>query len=156
AGVLLAMRYLPIGVAVAPELRGNALSRFFQSMLVLDESWSLANRGDGTVDRATLLGAGLALYISWQAGTIIGVFGGGLLGDPESLGLDAAFPALFLALLAPKLNTNRTRAAALLGFSIALVLLPFVRPGVPLVAATLGCLVGWKASPVGQGVERTP
>lgn len=156
AAVLLAMRYLPIGVSVAPELRGNAVSRFFQSQLVIDESWAVANRGDGKIDRATLVGAGLALYVSWQIGTVAGVFGGDLVGDPQSLGLDAAFPALFLALLAPQLRNQRTLAAALIGVAVALSLMPFVRPGVPVIAATVGCLAGWRNREVEHAVESIP
>lgn len=156
AAVLLAMRYLPIGISVAPELRGNAVTRFVQSQLVIDESWAVANRGDGTVDRATLAGAGIALYVSWQLGTLVGVFGGDLVGDPMSLGLDAAFPALFLALLLPQLRNRRTRASAIIGAAVALSLVPFVRPGVPVIVATVGCLAGWRSREVDHSVESIP
>src|SRR5688500_15213166 len=104
AAVLLAARYGPIGLSVAPVLRGPVLGRFAQSQLVIDESWAVASRGGGPVNRATLLGAGLALYVSWQFGTVLGVIGGDFLGDPEDLGLDAAFPALFLVLLVSQLK----------------------------------------------------
>lgn len=156
AAALLAMRYLPIGISVAPELRGNVLTRFAQSQLLLDESWAVANRGDGTIDRPTLVGAGLALYVSWQLGTIIGVFGGDLIGDPQTLGLDAAFPALFLALLVPQLRNRRTRSAALIGAAVALLLIPFARPGLPVIAATIGCLAGWRSRGVAHSVESIP
>ena len=80
--------------------------------------------------------------MTWVLGTALGVLGGGFLGDPERLGLDAAFPALFLALLVGQLTTRRAVAAALAGGGIALVLLPFTPPGVPIVVAVLGCLLG--------------
>ena len=57
-----------------------------------------ANRGGGTFDRGRLIGAGLALYVAWVGSTAVGALGAGFLGDPTTLGLDAAFPALFLAL----------------------------------------------------------
>lgn len=143
AAVLLASRYLPIGLTVAPALEGSPASRFLQSQLVIDESWAVANRGDGTVDRATLLGAGVALYASWQAGTLIGLIGGDFIGDPNRLGLDAAFPALFLGLLVPQLRTRQAVLATIAGAAIALVLTPFARVGVPVVAASAACLAGW-------------
>ncbi len=143
AAVLLASRYLPIGLTVAPALEGSPASRFLQSQLVIDESWAVANRGDGTVDRATLLGAGVALYASWQAGTLIGLIGGDFIGDPNRLGLDAAFPALFLGLLVPQLRTRQALLAAVAGAAVALVLTPFTRVGVPVVAASAACLAGW-------------
>jgi predicted branched-subunit amino acid permease len=156
AAVLLAARYGPIGISVAPALKGNPVTRFFHSQLVIDESWAVASRRDGSVDRERLIGAGVALYVSWQVGTIVGVFGGDLIGDPERLGLDAAFPALFLALLASQLRERRALAAALFGTAIALALVPFARPGVPVIAATLGCLAGWRARGINHAIESIP
>lgn len=144
AAVLLAARYVPIGLSVAPVLRGRMLSRFFQSQLIIDESWAVANRGDGTFDRGALLGAGSAIYVSWVAGTALGVLGGDAMGDPEALGLDAAFPALFLALLAPQIRGRAAVTAAIGGAAIAAVLIPVTRPGIPIIAATLACLAGWR------------
>lgn len=143
AAVLLASRYLPIGLTVAPALEGSAPGRFVQAQLVIDESWAVANRGDGSVDRRTLLGAGAALYLSWQLGTLIGLVGGDFIGDPNRLGLDAAFPALFLGLLVPQLRTRQAVLAAVAGAAIALTLTPFTRVGIPVVAASTACLAGW-------------
>ena len=142
AALLLNARYAAIGVSVAPLFRGSRLRRLLEAQLIVDESWALSARPDGTYDRRVLLGAGLTLYVTWVLGTALGVLGGGFLGDPERLGLDAAFPALFLALLAGQLTSRRAVAAALAGAGIALVLLPFTPPGVPIIAAVLGCLVG--------------
>jgi 4-azaleucine resistance transporter AzlC len=142
AALLLNARYAAIGVSVAPLFRGPRLRRLLEAQLVVDESWALSARSDGTFDRRILLGAGLMLYAGWVLGTTLGVLGGGFLGDPERLGLDAAFPALFLALLVGQLRTRRAVAAALAGGAIALVLLTFTPPGVPIIAAVLGCLVG--------------
>ncbi len=75
-------------------------------------------------------------------GTAVGAVGGGSLADPETLGLDAAFPALFLALLLPQLSTRRTVLAAVLGGAIALVLIPLTPPGIPIIAGGAACLLG--------------
>jgi 4-azaleucine resistance transporter AzlC len=142
AALLLNGRYAAIGISVASIFRGSRLRRLLESQLIVDESWALSARPDGTFDRRVLLGAGLTLYVTWVLGTALGVLGGGFLGDPERLGLDAAFPALFLALLVGQLGSRRAVAAAVAGGGIALVLLPFTPPGAPIVAAVLGCLVG--------------
>jgi 4-azaleucine resistance transporter AzlC len=142
AALLLNARYAPIGISVASLFGGSRARRLAEAQLLVDESWAVSARGDGTYDRGILLGAGLTLYVTWVLGTAIGVVGGGFLGDPESLGLDAAFPALFLALLVGQIRDRRGVAAALAGAGIALALLPFTPPGVPIVAATLGCLAG--------------
>jgi 4-azaleucine resistance transporter AzlC len=142
AALLLNARYAAIGISVAPIFRGSRLRRLLESQLIVDESWALSARPDGTFDRRVLLGAGLTLYVTWVLGTALGVLGGSFLGDPERLGLDAAFPVLFLALLAGQLGSRRAVAAALAGGGIALILLPFTPPGVPIIAAVLGCLAG--------------
>ena len=72
------------------------------------------------------------------------MLGGGALGDPRRIGLDAAFPALFLVLLVPEVRTRRALAAALLAAAIALALIPFAAPGIPIVAASVACLLGWR------------
>jgi hypothetical protein len=77
-------------------IRGRPLARLLEAQLVVDESWAFSRRRDGSFDRGVLIGAGLVLYACW-VGTAAGAFGGEALGDPDSLGLDAAFAALFLA-----------------------------------------------------------
>ena len=145
AAVLLNARYGPIGVSVAPSLTGSAWSRFLHAQLTVDESWAIAAEGDGRFNPRVLLGAGLTLYVAWVAGTILGVAFGDAIGDPASWGLDAAFPALFLALLVPQLDGRREVAAAALGAGIALVLTPFTPAGVPIIAAAAACLLGLRA-----------
>ena len=144
AAVLLNARYAPIGVSVAPSLRGPWWSRFLHGQLVVDESWAIASEGDGRFNARVLLGAGLTLYLAWVGGTTLGVPFGDVIGDPARLGLDAAFPALFLALLVPQLTSARSRQAAVLGAAIALALTPFTPPGVPIIAASAACLLGWR------------
>jgi 4-azaleucine resistance transporter AzlC len=142
AAVLLNLRYLAISVAIAPDFRGSRLRRLFESQLIVDESWAVSQRGGGRIDRQVLVGAGLVLFPFWVGGTAVGAFAGGVLGDPETLGLDAAFPALFLALLATQLVNRRAVYAAVAGGLIALVLLPFTPAGVPVIAAGAVCLAG--------------
>ncbi len=142
AALLLNARYGPIGVSVAPYLRGSLWSRFIHAQLTVDESWALAAEGEGRFNPKVLLGAGVTLYLAWVGGTVLGVAFGDLIGDPGTWGLDAAFPALFLALLVPQLTTRDARLAALVGAAIALALTPFTPAGVPIIAASAGCLVG--------------
>jgi 4-azaleucine resistance transporter AzlC len=142
AALLLNARYLPIGVSVAPSLTGGPLSRFLRAQLVVDESWAIAARGEGRFDPHRLVGAGIVLWLAWVIGTIVGVIGGEALGDPATLGLDAAFPALFLALLVGQLRSRDAVAAAVLGAGIAVALVPFAPSGVPIIAAAAAALIG--------------
>jgi 4-azaleucine resistance transporter AzlC len=142
AALLLNARYLPIGVSVAPYFSGGLLRRLLGSQLVVDESWAIAARGGGQFDPRRLVGAGVVLWLAWVGGTVVGVIGGEALGDPITLGLDAAFPALFLALLVPQLGDRRSVVAALLGATIALSLLSVAPSGVPIIAAAAAALIG--------------
>jgi predicted branched-subunit amino acid permease len=131
-------------VSVAPYLEGSLWWRFIHAQLTVDETWAVAaeGEGEGRFNPKVLLGAGVTLYAAWVGGTVLGVAFGDLIGDPATWGLDAAFPALFLALLVPQLTSRDARLAALLGAAIALALTPFTPAGVPIIAASLGCLVG--------------
>ena len=140
AAVLLNARYVPLSLAVAPIFPGSRKRRLLESQLIVDESWALSGRS-GRFDYGILAGVGILLYVVWVGGTALGTVVGDLL-DPEAIGLDAAFPALFLALLAPYLRTRRALATALVAGTITLVLLPFAPPGVPIVAASLAALIG--------------
>lgn len=144
AAVLLNARYAPMSIATGSGFRGPLWRRLLASQLIVDESWALASRGGGRFDVPFLLGAGLVLYPTWVGSTALGVLAGDLLGDPERLGLDAAFGALFLALLASQVRSRRAVAAAVLGGGIAFALLPVAAPGVPIVAASAACLLGWR------------
>ena len=140
--VLLNLRYIPIGISVAPSLHGGWLQRFLQAQLVVDESWAVSARAGGRFDVRVLVVVGLTLYAAWLIGTAVGVITGAALGDPNRLGLDGAFPALFLALLAPQLRNRRAVGSALLGGAIALILVPFAPAGLPIIAAASAALIG--------------
>jgi 4-azaleucine resistance transporter AzlC len=141
AAILLNARYGPMALAAADVFRGSALRRLLEAQLLVDESWALSQR-EGRFDRPILIGAGAGLYVGWSAGTAIGVVAGDSLADPATLGLDAAFPALFLALLVPLVRDRTALAAALVGAGVALALTPVTPAGIPVIAATAGCLVG--------------
>jgi 4-azaleucine resistance transporter AzlC len=146
AAVLLNLRYGPIGLSAASTFEGPWWRRVLTAQLIVDESWAIAQQEDGRLDRHLLVGAGLLLLVCWTTGTAIGAFAGDLVADPESLGLDAAFPALFLALLWSQVGDRSRLLAAIGGAAIALVLMPFTGPGIPIVAASLACLVGARRS----------
>jgi 4-azaleucine resistance transporter AzlC len=142
AAALMNSRFLPMGVALAPSLPGRALWRAAQGQTVVDASWALAAREDGTFDRWLLFGSTSIQYLTWTTGTALGALGGDLLGDPDRLGLDAIYPAFFVALLVSEARSRRARSAAALGALIALALVPFAPAGVPVLAASAGALLG--------------
>jgi 4-azaleucine resistance transporter AzlC len=146
AGMLLNLRFVPMGIAIAPSLRAGPLGRALRGQALVDASWALANRGDGRFDVEFLMGSTLAQYPAWVGGTAVGALAGGLIGNPRSLGLDAIFPAFFLGLLVAEVRRPQARPVAALGAVIALALTPLTPAGVPLIAAAAAVFVlaGWR------------
>jgi branched chain amino acid efflux pump len=135
AGVLLNARYAAMGLALAPSLRGRALSRGAFAMTMVDSSWASASREGGRFDPWYMVGVSAPQYVGWVGGTIAGVLVGPRLGSASALGLDALFPAFFLALLAEEARGRKRRVAAAGGAGIALVLTPLLPAGLPILAA---------------------
>jgi 4-azaleucine resistance transporter AzlC len=147
AGVLLNARYLAMGLALAPSLGGRLLSRAAFGMATVDASWAAASTGDGRFDPWYMVGVTVPQYIGWVLGTVVGVLVGSSLGDPRALGLDALFPAFFVALLYEEARGRRKLVAAGGGAGIALVLTPFLPPGLPILAASLAAVVASRMRP---------
>jgi 4-azaleucine resistance transporter AzlC len=143
AAVLLNARFGPMGVAVAPYLKGGLLRRALEGQAVVDASWALASRGGGRFDREFMIGATVPQGAAWIVGTAVGAVSGDFIGNPERLGLDVIFPAFFLALLAEELRHGRRAVVvALIAAVLALALVPFTPPGVPVIAACAAALLG--------------
>jgi 4-azaleucine resistance transporter AzlC len=142
AATLVNARFAVMGVAVAASLEGGPLRRAVEAQATVDASWAVANQGEGTFDRDVLIGATLPQYVAWVGGTAIGVVAGDAV-DPEALGLDVLFPAFFLGLLVDEVRAGgRHLGAALVASAIAIVLVPFTAPGIPIIAACAGALLG--------------
>jgi len=142
AAALVNSRFLPMGVALGPSLPGGAARRAVQGQTVVDASWAMANRGDGTFDRWFLFGSTAPQYVTWLGGTILGALGGDLLGDTTRFGLDAIYPMFFLGLLIAEIKDRRSGAVALAGGLVALALVEVAPAGLPVLAASVVALWG--------------
>lgn len=142
AGLLLNARHLPFGLAIGGILGPRWRDRLLGSHLMTDEAvaFALAQPDFAGRRRAYWLAAA-TVFLSWNAGTILGVLLGSQVGDPARLGVDAAFPAGLLALLLPGLRDPDTRRVALVGAAIALLLTPVLPAGLPVLLALTGLAV---------------
>ncbi|MCZ9338819.1 branched-chain amino acid ABC transporter permease, partial [Streptomyces sp. TRM76130] len=94
---------------------------------------------------------GLSLYVLWNLTTLLGALGAEAIGDTDAWGLDAAGPAVFLALLAPMLRSSVERTVAGLAVVLGLALLPVLPAGTPvLVAALAAPAVLWARGRAGR------
>ena len=133
SALLLAARNSLYGPLVAPLLRTpSRIRRAVAIHLVIDETTAMATAQNTLEEsRDAFWFTGIWLFIFWNTGTIIGVLVGGLLEDPSVWGLDAAFPAAFVALLLPHLRTRAKRITALMGAVITVVAVPLSPVGLP-------------------------
>jgi predicted branched-subunit amino acid permease len=142
AGLLMNARFLPMGFAAGASFKGRTVARAVQGQAVVDASWAIASRGDGTFDRGLLIGATIPQAAAWSSGTVVGALAGSTITSPGRFGLDAVFPAFYLALLVPELRSRRSRAAAAIGGAIALALTPVGPGGIPVIAASAASIIG--------------
>lgn len=141
---LLGSRNALYGLRLTTILQPSGWRRFASAQLVIDESTAMAiARDDPAASRYAFWATGLAVFALWNLGTLIGALATHALPDPKVLGFDAAPPAAFLALLAPRLRAREPLAVAMAAAIVSLVALPFVPPGVPLlIVAVLVVLYG--------------
>jgi branched chain amino acid efflux pump len=139
--VLLAARNGIYALSLGSVLRRGRWRRALDAHLVIDESTAMAHaQRDPVLSRRGFVLTAAGIFVCWNAGTLAGALAGGVLGDPRALGMDAIFPAVFLALLVPQVRTRGALAAAIAGAAIALALLPTAPAGVPVMAAALAAL----------------
>jgi 4-azaleucine resistance transporter AzlC len=141
SGLLLGLRHVGYGLALDRTLPPSPRRRLLAAQFLIDESTAMALGQPNPADaRRAFWATGLAVFGLWNAGTLVGALFGSVLGDPATLGLDAVFPAAFLALLVPLVRTGEGRLAAATGALIGLVLVPLLAAGLPIVLAAAGAV----------------
>lgn len=155
SALLLAARNGFYSMTMSQHIKGPVWKRALAAHVTIDESTAL---GTAQEDPADIEGAfwagGLSVFVFWNVGTLIGALGGQAIGDPNALGLDAAFPAGFISLAAASLRHQAGRIAAASGFAIAIVALPFTQAGVPILLAAGGAVIALALA--GPGFLATP
>ncbi len=154
AASLLGVRNAIYGMQMAAMLGPQGLARVLAAQLTIDESVATAS-GQATKleQRRGFWVAGVGVYLLWNLFTALGAVLGNALGDPRQWGLDGAAVAAFLGLLWPRLNSREPIALAVASAAIAMVAVPIVPPGIPiLIAALFGAVWGY----CGIGRASTP
>ncbi|KKD04874.1 AzlC family ABC transporter permease [Streptomyces sp. WM6386] len=141
-GLLLNTRTAAFSLAVADTLGKGRLARLVGAHLVTDETVAFALAQSDPVRRRTAFWvSGLGLFAVWNIGVLAGALAGDALGDTARYGLDAAFPAVLVALVLPALRGDAAvRRSAVLGACVALALAPVAPAGVPVLLALAGLL----------------
>lgn len=151
AGLVLNTRMLPYGFGVADVLGGRWPARLAGAQLTVDESVAFAAAQPSPERRrAAFWTCGIALFACWNAAVSVGALAGTAIGNTASFGLDAAFPAVLLALVLPALADRGIRRAALAGAVLAVAATPFLPAGLPALLALAGLLLAGRHGPGGQ------
>lgn len=138
AGLLVNTRHVAFGLAVSDAV-GTGWRRWLGSHVMTDENVAFAiGQDDPRRRRAAYWACGVGIFVCWNLGVLIGAAAGSVITDTDAFGLDAAFPAVLLALVLPALRDRSTRTAVLVGVVIALATTPFLPAGVPVLCALLG------------------
>jgi 4-azaleucine resistance transporter AzlC len=142
AGLLANARHLPFGFAIG-DVVGRRWARLFGSHLMSDETVAFAMAQDeARRRRAAYWACGLGIFVFWNAGVLVGACAGAAIRDTDVFGLDAAFPAVLLALVLPSLRDRAARLPVLVGAAVALATTPFLPAGLPVLVALAGVVVG--------------
>jgi len=143
SGLLLGARNTLYGMRLAPLMRPRGVRRLVVAQGTIDETTAMAVvRRDPSLGRLAFWTTFAGCFVVWNTATAIGAVGARALGDPAKFGLDAVIPAAFLALLAPRLRAGAVERRIAVGAGvIALALIPFTPPGIPVLAACAALLL---------------
>jgi 4-azaleucine resistance transporter AzlC len=141
AGLLVNARHLPFGFALADVFGDKWYRRLAGSYVLVDEvvAFTLAQSGRQR-QRWVYAVAGVSLVTCWHVGCLVGALAGSAIDDTDRYGLDAAFPAVLLALVLPSLRDPDNRSPALVGAVVAVATTPFLPLGLPVLLALTGLL----------------
>ncbi len=130
------------GLQVSEFLHDRGWRRVLASHLTIDESTAVAvAQPTIAASRFGFWQTGIAVFLFWNASTLVGAVLGNALGDPRRWGLDAAAAAAFVALLWPRLHSRDAAATAALAVVLTLLVAPRAPAGIPVLVAALGALV---------------
>lgn len=155
SALLLAARNALYGPVVERLFPRRITGRALATHLVIDETTGMASvQADDETAADAFWWTGVWLWSLWNLGSIGGALLGAVLGEPETWGLDAAFPAAFIALLAPHVASAPGRVAALSGAGLAIVVVPWAPSGVPLLIGAVGVVPAARMQMARQEVPR--
>ncbi|HEY0472683.1 MAG TPA: AzlC family ABC transporter permease [Kribbella sp.] len=148
AGLLVNSRHVAFGLALS-DVIGTGWRRAVASHLLIDENTAFTlGQDEYRRRRAAYWVCGIGIFVSWNIGVLIGAAAGSVITDTAAFGLDAAFPAVLLALVLPSLRDRSTRTAALVGAGVALAATPFLPAGLPVLLALVGLVFYRAGKPV--------
>ena len=140
--LLLNVRHVLYGLSLGRRVPLTPRERVVAAYFLTDEAYGVSvARGARTFP--FVLGAELSLFLTWNLATFAGALLGGVIPDPERIGVDFVFPLAFLALLVPLLRRRVDVLVAVVAGALAWLLARGLPGGLPiLLAGVVGSLLG--------------
>ncbi|MBK1873558.1 AzlC family ABC transporter permease [Marinobacter sp. 1-3A] len=140
-------RHLLMGASLYPMLKDVSPAKRYGILLLLtDANWAVSAQEyqSGRRNLEVILGGGLVLWLAWIVGTWLGVYFGGLLQDPKSLGMDMVLGCFLLAMALGGKKNPRVLVAWTLAAVASLVAWKWLPANTHVVAGALaGGVVGY-------------
>jgi len=139
---LLNVRHVLYGMSLGRVVPMTRPERMLGAYLLTDEAYGVSI-ARGARSFPFVLGTEVSLFAVWNVTTFVGALVGGVIPDPERLGVDFVFPVAFLALLVPLLRQRVDVAVAIVAGISAWLLAKWLPGGVPVLGAGLsGAVLG--------------
>lgn len=147
AAILLGTRNTAYSMRMNPLINAKGPLKMLASHLTIDESTAMGlaqdeKSFDGRATKLAFWSTGLSVFVLWNLATLTGALAATSIGDPKTLGLDAAIGAGLFALVYPQIQSKRQLSIALGGALVALSLASFVSPGIPIISASIVAFIG--------------
>jgi predicted branched-subunit amino acid permease len=142
---LMNLRFVPLGLVMPPEIARSLPARLLAAHLLVDPSAAVVHGPDRARQAVLFWRSGVAMYVAWVVGTLVGALAGSAIADPQVLGLDAALPAAFVGILGGWMRHRPSRRAAIGGAAGAAVGVAVGPVGPALLLSMVGALAGLTA-----------
>jgi 4-azaleucine resistance transporter AzlC len=137
SALLVNIRHLLMSASIGTKMPAFSGPAKYAAMLLLaDEIWAMAEAraSDARLTPAWYAGLAVPFYLVWVLASLAGSIAGAFLGDPKAIGLDFAFPAVFIVLVMGFWKGRET-GTVLAASAAAAVLTQQLLPGVWYIAA---------------------
>ncbi len=131
------------------------LTRAVTAFVLTDEMFVVSEahtKKTGAFSLKFALVSGVTFYAAWNLATFAGIVAGGLLNNLDSLGLDFAIVATFIAMTFDQLRSRPEVATVIVSGALAVLLQPLFAESYIIIATVAGMFVGyWLSSDTGAG-----
>ncbi|MDW6005065.1 AzlC family ABC transporter permease [Vibrio mangrovi] len=143
----IASRHFLYSVSMRSKISGLPFRwRMVLGFLLTDELFALISHQDeARFNRWYALGAGISFYLLWNIATLVGIVAGHAIPQLNSMGLDFAIAATFIAIVIPNVKTLPVLVSVLTGLIMSVLLMLYQIEGSLVIASLSAMTAGYVA-----------